>query len=135
MGDDNSTGSAYVFAFDGTTWSQEAKLTASDRFIFDSFGASISLSRNRALVGSALDDDNGADTGPAYIFLFDGTTWSQEGKLTASDGATNDTFGSTVSLSQATAPSSGLPAAPLFSCPVRPISILSTARLGTSSSS
>lgn len=100
VGDDNATGSAYVFVFDGTTWSQEAKLIASDRFIFDGFGASVALSRDRAIVGapfSSVGDDS--DNGSAYTFFFDGTTWSEEAKLNATDAATNDLFGSAVSLS------------------------------------
>lgn len=91
----NDSESAYVFVFDGTTWSQEAKLTPSDGMMFDNFGASVSLSGKRALIGSPGAGDSGA----AYVFASNGITWSQEAKLLASDGITNDKFGTSVSLS------------------------------------
>jgi hypothetical protein len=89
------TGSAYVFAFDGTTWSQQAILVSSDHEVLDEFGYSVSLSGNRALVGAPL----GSDAGAAYVFVFDGTSWQQEAKLMASDSETSDAFGYSVSLS------------------------------------
>ena len=94
--DDSGTGAAYVFAFDGTTWTQQAKLTASDGAPSSYFGGSVSLSGNRALIGAYGGADN---TGAAYVFVFDGTTWTQEAKLTASDGVANQYFGISVSLS------------------------------------
>ena len=71
MDDDNGSdsGSAYVFDFVGTAWSQTAKLTAGDGAAFDGFGSSVSLSGDRALVGAYRDDDNGSDSGSAYIFV------------------------------------------------------------------
>ena len=88
-------GAAYVFVFDGTNWSQEAKLTPSDGRPFDFFGASVSLSGNRALIGGGLSDHN---KGAAYTFVFDGTSWTQEAKLIPSDLGNNNNFGSSVSL-------------------------------------
>ena len=96
---DDGKGSAYVFAFDGASWAQEAKLTAADGAVNDQFGQSVSLSGDRALVGDYADDDNGSESGSAYVFAFDGTTWTQEAKLTAADGAAGDQFGWSVSLS------------------------------------
>ena len=92
---DNS-GSAYVFVRSGTTWTQQQKLTASDADQFDYFGKSVSLSGDYALIG-AQGDNSGA--GSAYIFVRSGTTWTQQQKLTASDAASNDGLGVTVSLS------------------------------------
>jgi uncharacterized repeat protein (TIGR01451 family) len=98
--DDNGSGSgsAYVFDFDGTSWSETAKLTASDGAASDYFGWSVSLSGDRALIGAHRDDENGSDSGSAYVFDFDGSTWSETAKLTASDGAALDHFGWSVSL-------------------------------------
>lgn len=67
---------------------------------FDGFGASVSFSGDTALVGSFQDDDNGIDSGSAYLFVRDGAgIWGQQDKLTASDGAESDGFGSSVSIS------------------------------------
>jgi len=94
----SGSGSAYVFYWDGTSWTEEAKLTASDAAAGDNFGNSVSLSGNRALVGAYFDDDAGSLSGSAYVYYWDGTSWSEEAKLTASDGAAGDIFGASVSL-------------------------------------
>ena len=59
----SSSGSAYIIRHDGTSWIQEAKLTASDGMAFDYFGYSISISGNTALVGTYGDDDMGSSSG------------------------------------------------------------------------
>ena len=97
------SGSAYVFTRNNTTWTQQAKLFASDGENQDWFGVSVSLSDDTALIGASLDDDNGALSGSAYVFTRTGITWTQQAKLLASDGATLDYFGSSVSLSDDTA--------------------------------
>jgi len=91
-----NSGSAYIFDFDGTSWTQ-TKLTASDAAAGDQFGRSVSISGDRAIVGALLDDDAGGNSGSAYIFDFDGTSWTQT-KLTASDAAAVDLFGIRVSI-------------------------------------
>ena len=98
-------GAAYVFVFDGTNWSQEAKLTPSDGRPFDFFGASVSLSGNRALIGGGLSDHN---KGAAYTFVFDGTSWTEEAKVIPSDLGNNNNFGSSVSLQGNRAPHRGV---------------------------
>ena len=98
VGAPSSIGSAYIFNFDGMSWSQVQKLTARDRFSGDKFGWSVSLHDNRALVGAYGDDDNGNNSGSAYVFDFDGMNWSQSAKLIASDGEEDDRFGYSVSL-------------------------------------
>jgi hypothetical protein len=99
--DDNGTksGSAYIFKRNGTSWSEQAKLIASDGSAEDNFGISVSISGDYAIVGAFLDDDNGRDSGSAYIFKRDGTSWSEQAKLVASDGAADDYFGRSVSIS------------------------------------
>jgi len=87
----NGSGSAYVFIRTGTTWTQQAKLIASDGQEGDDFG-DVSLCGDTALIGAALDDDNGVDSGSAYIFVRTGTTWTQQAKLLASDGQAGDQF-------------------------------------------
>jgi hypothetical protein len=103
--DDNgvNSGSAYVFTRSGTTWTQEAKLLASDGASTDRFGVYVSLDGDSALIGACYDDDNGVDSGSAYIFTRSGTTWTQEAKLNALDAAAGDVFGASVSISGDTA--------------------------------
>lgn len=92
------SGSAYVFVRTGTTWSQQAKLTASDAAAGDQFGFAVSASLERALVGAWDRDGVATDSGAAYVFVRSGSTWSQEALLVASDAAANDNFGRAVAL-------------------------------------
>jgi hypothetical protein len=98
--DDNggASGSVYVFTRTSTIWTQQAKLIASDSGAGDHFGWSVSLSDDTALIGAVGDDDNGVDSGSAYVFTRNGTTWIQQVKLHASDGAELDQFGCSVAL-------------------------------------
>jgi hypothetical protein len=93
------SGSAYIYKRDGTTWSQQAKITASDGAEADWFGCSAAISGDYAIVGDIFDDDHGSDSGSAYIFKRNGTTWRQQSKITASDGVRGDLFGQSVSIS------------------------------------
>ena len=87
MTTESDSGSAYVFTRTGTTWTQQAKLLASDGEAGEQFGYYVSLDGDTALIGADMDDDNGVDSGSAYIFTRTGTTWTQQAKLLASDGA------------------------------------------------
>ena len=103
--DDNgpNSGSAYVFIRSGSSWVQQAKLTASDGAEYDSFGISVAIYGDTAVIGADYDDDNGPDSGSAYVFIRSGSSWVQQAKLTASDGASGDCFGVSVALDGDTA--------------------------------
>jgi hypothetical protein len=62
------------------------------------FGYAVALSGDSALAGAYYDDDNGSNSGSAYVFTRSGATWSQQAKLTAADGAASDYFGYAVAL-------------------------------------
>ena len=91
------TGSTYVFKRDDTMWVEQAKLVASDNG--ESFGESVALSGDYALIGDDEDNNFGEDAGAAYVFKREGTTWVELTKLVASDGADNDMLGFSVSIS------------------------------------
>jgi hypothetical protein len=78
-------------------WVQQAKLAASDGTAGDYFGRSVSLTTdgNMALVGA-----NGANssTGAAYVYARSGSSWTEQARLTASDGAIYEYFGYSVAL-------------------------------------
>ena len=103
MHDDNShdAGSAYIYRKSGATWGQETKLLASDGALSDLFGVSVSISGDVAIVGAHLDDDNGPNSGSAYIYRYDPGLpgWIEEAKLIASDGSRDEHFGWSVSIS------------------------------------
>ena len=79
---------------------QQQKLTASDGAALDFFGYSVSVSGETAMVG-AISKNHGQ--GAAYVFVRSGGVWSQQQELTASDGASNDAFGNSLSVSGDTA--------------------------------
>ncbi len=93
-----SLGAVYVFTRTGEVWTEQAKLSASDAALRDTFGSSIALSGNIALIGAPRDDDAGESSGSAYLFQRVGSEWSELAKLTASDAAEGDQFGSSVAI-------------------------------------
>lgn len=92
-------GSVYAFRFNGSSWVAEQELLASDGALGDAFGGLLAMDGDVAVIGAPGDDDNGSNSGSAYIFRFDGTSWVQEQKLMPSDAAANDAFGGAVSVS------------------------------------
>ena len=101
--DESAAGSAYVFRYDGSNWVEEAKLAASDGAANDHFGCRIGISGGTAVIGAYWDDDKGTTSGSAYVFRYGGSSWVQEAKLLASDGAAGDSFGGSVGISGSTA--------------------------------
>ena len=74
------------------------KITGSDLKGGEYFGESVDISGNYAVVGAEYDDDNGAHSGSAYVFERVGTRWSQQAKMTASDGVAEDRFGYSIGI-------------------------------------
>jgi len=91
-------GSAYIYKLILSSWTQEAKITASDGTVSDQFGSSVSISGEYVIVGAPLDDiGSNSDQGSAYIFKRNDGIWTEQAKLTATDGGANDEFGVSVS--------------------------------------
>jgi len=85
-----------AFLFDATTGNEIARLTASEFTEYAYFGQSVAISGGTAIVGCPGDDHAVADSGAAY--LFDVATGNEIAKLTASDAAEKDAFGSAVAI-------------------------------------
>ena len=90
-----NAGAAYVM--DVTTGQLLHRLTASDGEAGDFLGESVAISGSLVLVGATYDEESGSSTGSAYVF--DLTTGQELRRLTASDAAASDLFGSAVALS------------------------------------
>ncbi|GJM09798.1 MAG: hypothetical protein DHS20C11_20740 [Lysobacteraceae bacterium] len=103
------SGSAYVFSRNqggADMWGQVVKLTADDAAAADRFGWSVAVDGDTAAVGAYQDDDDGMDSGSAYVFSRDqggADMWGQVGKLTAADAAAFDYFGYSVAVDGDTA--------------------------------
>jgi hypothetical protein len=94
-------GTAYVFTRSGATWTQQQVLTASDGASADRFGSSVAISDDTLLIGAC--NFNMPGPGAAYVFTRTGALWTQQQKLTASDGTNNSVFGYGVALDGDTA--------------------------------
>ena len=89
-----AAGAAYVFVRDGTTWRQQAYLKASNTQAGDTFG-DVAIDGDTIVVGAVnedggsagvdgdQDDESATSSGAAYVFVRQGTTWSQEAYLKA----------------------------------------------------
>lgn len=98
-----TSGSAYVFHYNGAAWVQHTKLLAAGRTNTDHFGVSVAIENDVIAIGADLGNapilGSPAQPGAVYIFrLIGGSSWLQEAKLNASDLATGDNFGRSVSL-------------------------------------
>jgi hypothetical protein len=85
------------------TAEEEAKLLASDGADGDSFGSAVAVFGDTAIVGAAEADDNGPDSGSAYVFMHAGGAWLESTQLLPADGVAGDLFGSSAALDGDTA--------------------------------
>jgi len=94
-------GAAYIFDFNGTGWTEIAKLLASDAAASDFFATAVAISGDTVVVGAFLNDGNGSAAGSAYIFERDEggvDNWGEVARLFASDAAISDRFGNAVAI-------------------------------------
>ncbi len=95
-------GAAYVYRYDPSSWPKwkfEDELEVSDWDAWDKFGISVDMDSDAIVVGAYWNDDNGSQSGSAYVFRHDGSDWVEETKLLASDATEFGNFGSSVSIS------------------------------------
>jgi len=95
-------GTARIFVRSGTTWTEEATLSAAGFGSGDQLGNAVAISADgtRALVGANLDDTTfGINAGSARVFVRSGTTWTEEATFLPATGTNNDQFGTAVALS------------------------------------
>jgi hypothetical protein len=113
----NGSGAVYVFTRTGTTWTQQAYLKASNGEAADSLGVLVSVSDDgNTIAAGSLDEDcmatgvnptqpcgndrmSDTSVGAAYVFVRQGTTWTQQAFIKASNSGKEDWFGSRLQLS------------------------------------
>ncbi len=91
-------GSAWVFVRNGNTWSFQEQLVALDGAEGDIFGTAVDVDGDTAIVGAPGNDELALETGAAYIFVRNGTSWSPQEKLVAPDADIGDFFGGAVAI-------------------------------------
>ena len=113
----SAAGAAYVFVRSGSSWSQQAYLKAPNVGTGDQFGESVAISGDTIVVGAngeasnqttstngstASADNSASDAGAAYVFVRNGSSWSQQAYLKAANAESDDYFGSSVAISGST---------------------------------
>lgn len=105
-----NAGAVYVFVRHDTTWTQEAYLKASHAEAGDLFGSSVAIDGDILVVGATSEDSgttgvNGDESanaaeqaGAAYVFVRNGTVWTQQAYLKASNTEAHDFFGDAVAV-------------------------------------
>ena len=94
--DDGGIDSGAAYLFQASTGIELLKFTPTDGAAGDAFGFSVAIAGGIVAVGAPGKDDNGADSGAAY--LFDASTGAQLAKLLPGDGAAGDEFGNSIAI-------------------------------------
>lgn len=97
-------GAAYVFVRDGDTWSQQAhfiNMAGADPYYGSAYGKAVAVSGDTVVVGSphvSLSPDN-LYPGEVFVYVRNGTAWSQQAHLTSPNPEWFDEFGASVAIS------------------------------------
>ncbi len=106
----SGSGAAYVFVRNGSVWSQQAYLKASNAGANDQFGWSVAVSGDTLVVGARSEgstaigvngdqaNNGAAGSGAVYVFSRAGSVWSQQAYIKASNTEDGDLFGLSVGL-------------------------------------
>jgi hypothetical protein len=108
---DTSSGAAAVFVRNGTNWTQQAYIKASNPGKGDWFGVRLALSRDGSTLAVGAQNEDGAargvngpqndeatEAGAVYLFTRSGTTWTQQAYIKGANTEAFDEFGSSVAL-------------------------------------
>jgi hypothetical protein len=109
-----SAGAAAVFVRNGTTWTQQAYVKASNTGPEDWFGVRLAISGdgNTLAIGAANEDsvaqgingrqndDSALEAGAVYFFTRSAAVWAQQAYVKSSNNEAFDEFGGTVALSR-----------------------------------
>lgn len=114
-GEGGNMGAVYVFTRTGSTWSQQARITAPGGEANDFFGNAVALSADGNTLAIGADGESGDQTGTfavmppsnnlasssgaVYVYSRSGSTWSQQAFIKASNTFAFDLFGAFVALS------------------------------------
>jgi hypothetical protein len=108
----NSVGATYVFVRNGTAWTEEAFIKASNPGLTDWFGLRMALNGDGSTLAVAAPNENGGskgingnqnddsadDAGAVYLFTRSGATWTQQAYVKGSNTSAFDEFGNSVAL-------------------------------------
>jgi hypothetical protein len=96
-------GAVYVYKYNGSSWEQNTILLDPNPETSDYFGTDVAIDGNRIVVGNRYHDGSGSNSGAAYLFEYDGSSWSQGQILEDPCAAASDYFGCSVAIDGDTA--------------------------------
>jgi hypothetical protein len=83
-------------------WTQQQKLTSAPRGVGAQHGNAVAVNGGTMVVGARFDSTTASQAGAAFVYVLNGSAWSQQAVLLAPDGALGDKFGYSVAISQDT---------------------------------
>lgn len=107
----SNAGEVRVYSFEGGSWNHEDTLVASNAGSADRFGSEFAVDGDTIVVGARYEDSDAVgvggnessnaavDSGAAYVFVRQGTVWTQQAYLKASNAEAGDQFGAYVAIS------------------------------------
>jgi len=93
----NNSGAVYLYENNNNNWVAIDNITSEDAYANDNFGLSLSVYDDWLAVGS-IDDDNGINSGSAYIYHKEDNGYIEKIKISASDGSEYDEFSGSIYL-------------------------------------
>jgi hypothetical protein len=94
----SSNAGFHVYLRTGSVWAETALIPSDGLGVFPT-ARFVAISGDTIVIGGPLATiGSNAEQGAAYVFTRSGTTWTQQQRLTASDGSANDQFGFAVSI-------------------------------------
>jgi hypothetical protein len=94
----SSQGEVYVYQKRFGRWQKTQTLTASDKTDYDYFGYAVAISGTQMVVGARGNGDGGSEAGSAYIFEYNGSSWTQTAKLLTDNQLASNYFGRDVAI-------------------------------------
>ena len=95
-----ASGVLYVYQWIDEQWVLDARLEAEDGDIGDMLGVSVDILDDTIIAGAWFDNDDGSNSGAAYVFQRGQSGWNQIQKLVMPDAAPEDAFGRTVAIGE-----------------------------------
>ena len=94
-------GAAYIFTYSSGSWDTGTKIEAPSPVNGDDFGYSVYMNSDgtKVIVGTRGDATTYTKQGAAYIFTYSSGSWDAGTKIVASDAATGNQFGTSVTMS------------------------------------
>jgi hypothetical protein len=91
-------GAAYVYEYNGSSWDQNTILFDPNPESMDKFGTAVAIDGNRIIVGNSQHDGAASNSGAAFVFEYNGSSWSQGRILEDPCAAASDYFGGSVAI-------------------------------------